>query len=160
MPDARTGLIAGAVLALIAVQPVQAQNAAPADSQTIAGCLKKADGEGQLGGNCIGAVADPCIRNADNDAGKSRACAARELNVWTGIAAAAAKKVQAGGFKDINAALLESEKGWTQLRDKLCPAFDKIDPGMMPGNAVYCRMQTTAHRALLLRRLADAVSEH
>ena len=76
------------------------------------------------------------------------------------LAAAAIKKVQGGGFKDINSALAESEKGWTQLRDKLCPAFDRIDPGMMPGNAVYCRMQTTAHRALLLRRLADAVSEH
>jgi len=160
MPMIRSSLMAGAVLTLISVQPVSAQNASPADSQAIAACLKKADETGLLGGNCIGAVADPCIRNANNDSGKSRACAMRELAVWTGIAAAAAKRVQAGGFKDINAALLESEKGWTQLRDKLCPAFDRIDPGMMPGNAVYCRMQTTAHRALLLRRLADAVREH
>ena len=65
-----------------------------------------------------------------------------------------------GGFKEINTAVAESEKSWTQLRDKLCPVFDKIEPGFLPGDATYCRMQTTAHRALLMRRLGDAVNEH
>ena len=76
------------------------------------------------------------------------------------LAEAATKRVRAGGFKDIIKALVESEKAWTQQRDALCPVFDKIEPGFLPGDAAYCRMQTTANRALLLRRLGDAVNEH
>jgi hypothetical protein len=30
----------------------------------------------------------------------------------------------------------------------------------LPADGTYCRMQVTAHRALLLRRLGDAVNEH
>jgi uncharacterized protein YecT (DUF1311 family) len=65
-----------------------------------------------------------------------------------------------GGFKEIRKALVESKKAWTQQRDALCPVFDKIEPGFLPGDANYCRMQTTANRALLLRKLGDAVNEH
>ena len=67
---------------------------------------------------------------------------------------------QAGGFKEISTAVAEFDKGWIQLRDKLCPVFDKIEPGFLPADGTYCRMQVTAHRALLLRRLGDAVNEH
>jgi hypothetical protein len=147
-------------LALTA-SPASAQlAAAPADTKAIADCLKKAEDGGQLGTHCIGIVADPCIAQSDNTSVKTKACAARELAVWIAFTAAATKRVRAGGFKDITAALTESEKGWTQLRDKLCPAFDKVEPGMLPGEGTYCRMQTTAHRALLIRRLGDAVNEH
>jgi hypothetical protein len=30
----------------------------------------------------------------------------------------------------------------------------------LPGDSAYCRMQTTANRVLLLRKLGDAVNEH
>ncbi len=53
----------------------------------------------------------------------------------------------------------ESEKAWAQQRDALYPVFDKVEPGTLPGDAAYCRMQTTANRALLLRRLGHAVNE-
>lgn len=46
------------------------------------------------------------------------------------------------------------------MRNKFCPVFDKLDPGMGPGGANYCRLQETARRTLNLRRLADAVNEH
>jgi hypothetical protein len=142
--------------------PALAQVAAPADTKAISDCLKKADESGPFGA-CIGVVADPCIKAAsgkNNDVENSRNCATRELAVWNALTEAATKRVKGGGFKDINAAVAESEKSWTQLRDKLCPAFNKIEPGFLPGDAAYCRMQTTAHRALLLRRLGDAVNEH
>jgi hypothetical protein len=157
-------VIAALALAVaFAASPALAQQVAPADTKVISDCLKKADDSGALGTNCIGIVADPCIKTAsgkNNDVENSRKCAARELAVWTALTIAAAKKVKAGGFKDISAAVAESEKGWTQLRDKLCSVFDKIEPGFLPGDAAYCRIQITAHRALLLRKLGDAVNEH
>jgi hypothetical protein len=155
--------IAIATLALIAglaASPALAQVAAPADTKTISDCLTKADDSGALGANCIGIVADPCAEKSDKMSATTKACASRELAVWTALTMAANKRVKAGGFKDISAAVAESEKGWTQLRDKLCPVFDKIEPGFLPADGTYCRMQVTAHRALLLRRLGDAVNEH
>jgi hypothetical protein len=145
---------------LAALTPALAQLAAPADTKAVSDCLKKAESAGQIGSNCIGIVADPCINASDKTSAKTKVCAARELAVWTTLTIAAAKKVKAGGFKEINAAVAESEKSWTQLRDKLCPVFDQVDPGTLPGDATYCRMQTTAHRALLMSKLGAAVNEH
>ena len=137
-----------------------AQQPAPADLKVISDCLKSADTNGNLGTGCIGLLADACTRKADNDAKKAKACAQRELVVWNALTAAAMKRVRAGGFKDIIKALAESDKAWAQQRDALCPVFDKIEPGFLPGDSAYCRMQTTANRALLLRKLGDAVNEH
>jgi hypothetical protein len=148
------------VTGLLVVPPAFAQLAMPADTKAITECLEKADDGGALGNNCIGIVADPCVEKSDKMSARTKVCAARELAVWTALTEAASKRVKAGGFKDIIAAVAESNKGWTQLRDKLCPAFDKIEPGFLPADGTYCRMQVTAHRALLLRRLGDAVNEH
>ncbi len=145
---------------VFAAAPASAQLALPADTKAITDCLKKAESAGQFGGSCIGIVADPCAEKSDNTTPKTKACAARELAVWIALTEAAAKRVKAGGFKEISAAVVESDKGWMQLRDKLCPAFDKIEPGFLPGDGTYCQMQTTANRALLLRKLGDAVNEH
>ena len=141
-------------------QAANAQQAAPADLKVVNDCLKNADKSDKLGTGCIGLVADPCRAKSDNDTAKNRACAQRELVVWNAISDAAGKRVRAGGFKEIAKALADSEKAWAQQRDALCPVFDKIEPGFLPGDANYCRMQTTANRALLLRKLGDAVNEH
>jgi hypothetical protein len=151
-------IFASLVLAAAAAQ-AQPSNAAT-DSKLISDCLKKADGVDGFGLACIGLVTAPCTQKAENDAAKIKQCAQRELAVWTTLGEVAAKRVRAGGFKDANTALAESDKGWSQHRDKLCPVFDKIEPGFLPGGAAYCRMQIAAHRVLLLRKLGDAVNEH
>jgi hypothetical protein len=152
---------AALVLSMLYVaSPAFAQQAAASDTKAISDCLKKADDSGGLGNNCIGIVADPCVEKSDKMSATTKACAARELAVWTALTEGASKRVRAGGFKDISAAVAQSDKGWMQLRDKLCPVFDKIEPGFLPADGTYCRMQVTAHRALLLRRLGDAVNEH
>lgn len=150
------------ILAAVFLLPATAvaQQPAAADLKIIGDCLKSADQNGNVGGGCIGIVADPCTRKAGNDVARSKACAQRELLVWNAVAEAAAKRVRAGGFREISKALAELQKAWVQQRDALCPVFDKIEPGFLPGDAVYCRMQTTANRALLLRRLGEAVNEH
>lgn len=137
-----------------------AQQANAADLKIVNACLAKADKTAGLGTACIGAIADPCTRKADNDVAKAKICAERELAVWDAVADAATKRVRAGGFKDISKAVADSQKSWAKQRDTLCPVFDKIEPGMLLGAGSYCRMQTTAQRALLLRRLGDAVNEH
>ena len=152
--------VALAAMVFAACAPAHAQQARAADLKIINDCLGAADKTGDLGTTCIGRIADACTRKAEKDVGKSKACAQRELAVWNALTEAATKRVRAGGFKDIIKALVESEKAWTQQRDALCPVFDKIEPGFLPGDAAYCRMQTTANRALLLRRLGDAVNEH
>lgn len=135
----------------------------PADAQTIATCLKTAEHQGTFGGNCIGLIADPCIeaakdRNSYFEA--SKACAARELAVWTALMAEALRGANAGAEQKMKAALAESQKAFAESRDKLCPVFDTLDPGMVLGGANYCRLQETARRVLNLRRLASAVNEH
>ncbi|KAB2876940.1 MAG: DUF1311 domain-containing protein [Pseudorhodoplanes sp.] len=154
-------IAAAIVAAVIAAQniPARAQPAPPADIAAIEACLKKAEDDNRFGTACIGLIAYPCRDKAQGDIAKTKACAARELAAWSALMATAVKRVQAGGFKEINAAVAESEKGWIKLRDSLCPVFDKVEPGTLPGDAAYCRLQTTAHRVLLLRKLADAVNE-
>lgn len=137
-----------------------AQKAAPTDAQAVANCLKKADDDGNLGWQCIGLIADPCANKSGAGTEQIKTCAARELSVWSGVLETALKSTKAGGFKEIESAVTESQKSWAASRDKLCPVFDKIDPGMMPGGGAYCRLQETARRALLVRRLATAVGEH
>ena len=119
--------------------------AAPADTKAIRDCLKKADDAGQLGNNCIGIVADPCVEKSDKMNARTKACAARELAVWTALTEGASKRVKAGGFKDISAAVAESDKGWMQLRDKLCPVFDKIETRLFAGR--WHLLSNAGHRA-------------
>jgi uncharacterized protein YecT (DUF1311 family) len=139
-------------------QQAKAQQAAPAGLKLINDCLKKTDESDKLGTSCIGLVADPCRATTKNDTDKNRACAQRELAVWNAILETASKRVRGGGFKEITKALADSEKAWAAQRDALCPAFDRVEPGFLPGDANYCRMQITANRALLLRKLGDSVN--
>jgi uncharacterized protein YecT (DUF1311 family) len=141
--------------------PALAQKATSADSKTIGACLEKAQGDGKYGGHCIGVIADPCIEVAKTKASyreDSKACAARELPVWNALMTEALKR--AAGDKMMGAAITESQKTFVQSRDKLCPVYDNVDPDMAMGGANYCRLQETARRTLMLRRLADAVNEH
>lgn len=154
-----------AALVLIAATlwagPALAQKATPADSKTVVACLDKAADDGKSGGHCIGVIADPCIEIAKKKASyreDSKACAARELPVWTALMAEALKR--SAGDQMVGAAITESQKTFLQSRDKLCPAYDRVDPDMALGGANYCRLQETARRTLMLRRLADAVNEH
>ena len=119
--------VALAWLALIPAAAI-AQQPAPADLKVINDCLKSADTNDKLGTSCIGLVADPCRAKADNDTAKTRACAQRELVVWNAISEAAAKRVRAGGFKEISKALAE-------FRESLGAAARRAMPGLRQGRA-------------------------
>ncbi|MET0867001.1 MAG: lysozyme inhibitor LprI family protein [Pseudorhodoplanes sp.] len=148
------------IFVMMAPQGANAQQVPPAGLKLVNDCLKNADKNDKLGTSCIGLVADPCRAKTKNETEKNRACAQRELAVWNAILETASKRVRGGGFKEIANALSDSEKAWVAQRDALCPVFDRIEPGFLPGDANYCRMQITANRALLLRKLGDAVNEH
>jgi hypothetical protein len=137
-----------------------AASAQPAveDRKAIETCIA-AQG-GKLGSKCVGIIADPCIDAANNDTAKAKACTSRELVVWQAQMEVALKKVKEGGFKDMVRAVAQAQETWQSSLRELCPIFDKTDPGMLPGAAQYCRMYETAYRALLLRRLGEAVNEH
>ncbi len=151
--------IAGAIVAVLVAGAAQAQPAATAqDVGAIKACLDRQ--EARLGHACIGIVADPCIAAAEGDMAKSKACVDRERAVWQAELEAALRGVRKGGFKDIVESVTQAQKSWEASQRTLCPSFGKIDPGMLPGGAGYCTMVETAGRALLLRRLADAVNEH
>ena len=133
------------------------------DAQKIDACLKATAEKGVSGAACIGTIADPCIATASktNDYIKgSAACAARELAIWTARLQRAAASANKGGGKNFASAVAASQKSFTDSLAKLCPLYDKLDPGMSLGGASYCRLQETAMRALLLERLADAVNPH
>ncbi len=140
-----------------------AQGAAPADVKMIDACLKTAEETGGFGGACVGLVADPCIKaaeGANDDVAKWKACAARELAIWTQKTSDALKQVQAGGFADVIKAVQDPQKTFAASRDRFCAVFDKVEPGMYRGGASYCRLRETANRALSLIKLGAAVNEH
>ncbi len=142
--------------------PALAQKATP-DSQAIAACLKKASDAGEFGASCIGIVADPCITKTMSQKTyweDSKACAGRELSVWSELMSKALKAVDKSADKAVKAAVIDAQKAWQQSREKLCPLFDRLDPGMAPGGANYCRLQEAARRVLSLQRLGDALGEH
>jgi uncharacterized protein YecT (DUF1311 family) len=154
-------MIVSLVLILSGPPAFAAEKPTAADLKAVQTCLAGLDGE--LGVKCVGIVADPCIKPAldKNDGTKiTNACAARELAVWEALLQDAMKSVRSGGFDDITKPVGEAQKAWLASREKLCPAFDKIEPGFLHGNANYCRLQETARRALLLRRLGEAVNPH
>jgi hypothetical protein len=133
------------------------------DSQKIDACLKAAAEKDASGAACIGIVADPCIAAAsktDSYIKDSAACAAHELTVWTARLQRAVASANKGGGKNVASAVAAAQKSFTDSLAKLCPLYDKLDPGMSLGGATYCRLQETAMRVLLLQRLADAVNPH
>lgn len=140
-----------------------AQGTAPADVAKIDACLKTAEEAGGFGGACVGLVAEPCIKaaeGANDDVAKWKACAARELAIWTQKTNEALKNVQAGGFADVIKAVKDSQKTFAASRDSFCAVFDKVEPGMYQGSASYCRLRETANRSLSLIKLGAAVNEH
>jgi len=159
MPGLRCALAAALVAPLLA-PAVAAPNAA--DAKAIEACLNAAAEKDDLATTCIGIVANPCIaaaRGRNSDWEDSKACAARELAVWTARLAVAIRDIQRADRA--KAALVStSQTSWSSSLGKLCPIYDKLDPGTALGGANYCRMQETAMRVLLLERLAVSVNPH
>jgi hypothetical protein len=152
-------------LSLITVTgPALAQKGAPADIAAIRTCLKAAEEKASFGSECVGTIADPCIKAAapsdDGGGTKVKACATRELKAWSSLLDDALKRIAKGGFPEVSKAVGAAQKSWAASRDQFCPVFDKIDPGMYLGGAAYCRLQETARRVLSLDKLGDAVNEH
>jgi hypothetical protein len=140
-----------------------AQQPQSGDKGTIAKCLEAATQAAGFGGQCIGIIADPCIKKAEgsnSDVQDKKACAAREVAVWNGILTDALRQVKAGADGKMNASVTSAQAAWSQSLKTLCPIFNNLDPGMSEGGAEYCGLQETARRALLLKRLGEAVNEH
>jgi hypothetical protein len=162
MTRIRHALIGGLLLIPILSLAAPAAPSA-ADARKIDACLKAAAEKDTSGAACIGVIADPCIAGAsktDSFIKDSAACAARELAIWNGRLQRAVQSASKGGGKGIAGAVAASQKSFTDSLAKLCPLYDKLDPGMALGGATYCRLQETAMRVLLLERLADAVNPH
>jgi len=159
-------MLARVLAALAVFVPIGAALAAPptaADAKAVAQCLDAAHNGDGFGGNCIGVVADPCIKAAsgrDSYVADQKACAARELAVWQVRLTQAMAAASKGGGNQARNAVAAAQKSWASSQDALCPLFANLDPGMAPGADTYCRLQETARRALLLERLGAAVGEH
>jgi hypothetical protein len=142
--------------------PVHAQTAAPADVKALEACIDKAGSNGNAGFNCVGSIADPCIKGVakTNDyVEASKKCAMRELAVWNALMPKAIQGVKKGGFKETEKAIGPAQKAWTESLQALCPVFDLIEPGMFLGGAAYCRLQETGRRTIILQRLSASVNE-
>jgi hypothetical protein len=151
------------ILAGFALFATAAQAQTATDTKKIEECLTKADESDASGTACVGIVADPCINAArgKNDDDKNwKKCAAQELPVWTALMKKAIADIKGGGTAEITKAANASQDAWTKSTATLCPVFDKIEPGIVPGGANYCRLQATGQRVVMLRKLAVAVNEH
>ena len=138
----------------------KSQSTAPADVAAINTCLTAAEKSGGFGAECVGLVAHPCIKEAvgkNDDVARKNACAERELAIWTVKMREALRNVQFPDYKDI---IATSQKTFAASRDRFCAIFDKIEPGIYPAGASYCRLRETANRTLSLIMLGVAVNEH
>ena len=154
------GGLAAAFLAL-AIPAYAGPN--PADGKAVEACLTAATEKGTSLTACIGIVADPCIAVAGKTNSyieDSKACAARELAVWTARMQRALKDSSRGGGKETTAAVASAQKTWSDSVTRLCPLFDNLDPGASLGGGAYCRLHHTAIRVLALERLAHAINPH
>jgi hypothetical protein len=145
------------------VAAASAQQPQSGEKSTIAKCLEASTEAAGFGGQCIGIIADPCIKKAEgsaSDVKDKKACAARELAVWNGILTDALRQIKAGAEAKMNGSVTSAQATWSQSLKTLCPIFNNLDPGMSEGGAEYCMLQETARRALLLKRLGEAVNEH
>jgi hypothetical protein len=134
----------------------------PADGKAIEACLTVATEKGTSLTACIGIVADPCIAKAGTTNSyieDSKACAARELAVWTARMQRALKDAGRGGGKATATAVASAQKTWSDSVARPCPLFDNLDPGLRSA-AAPTAASITAIRVLALERLADAVNPH
>ncbi len=132
------------------------------DKRKIQDCVQAARKSGKYPGRCVGMVADPCmgsLRNLDDAGEQEKACAARELKIWTARLEKSLANVKRA-FPDMGDTVSQSQKSWGASNGVLCPVVEKLDPGMVLGGTEYCRLQETAARALLLEWMELAVSEH
>jgi uncharacterized protein YecT (DUF1311 family) len=153
--------ILGAVMTLPG--PALAAEIVAKDRAAIGHCVDAAHEKQKFGDKCVGLLADPCIAEAgqrDSSVEDAKACAARELAVWSERLDAAIKKASASGLPSIRPTLGDAQKTWLNSREKLCSLFNDLDPGANVGGSDYCRLQETSRRDLLLERLVGAVSEH
>jgi hypothetical protein len=59
---------------------------------------------------------------------------------------------------DLAEVTAKAQKAFSESLEAICPVFDHIDPERSVGGANYCLLQETARRALILKRLSDAVT--
>lgn len=152
--------IAFAFCAIVLSGPASAETA---DAAAIANCIANATRSGKSGSACIGAIADPCIAVAQKSAEyekEAKACASRERAVWSNLLLSALKKAKAAGEPSMPASLESAQRSWTSSQNALCATFNNLDPGATLGGSEYCRLLDTAERALILEKLAGAISEH
>jgi hypothetical protein len=154
------------VMACLSVGALAAPQNNSEDRRKIAECVDKARMDEGFGGNCIGLVADACIKAVtvnDHAAAvtQSKACAVRELAVWRSRMQEAVTTINKSATK-MRSAVAASQQSFAASRDQLCPLLRKLDhpPGVSLGEDDYCRLQETARRSLILEWLASAVEEH
>jgi hypothetical protein len=125
----RRRIIASALIIL----PIAVASAAPnPDARKITACLENANEKSTSGVECIGSIADPCITAAvqkDFYMTDQKACAARELAVWTGQIASHTQSISRNGKPAI--AAVRRQKA--SIDRKALPDHDKIDPGQPGG---------------------------
>jgi hypothetical protein len=154
------GIVVGAALSWPIAPALSAPRAE--DAQKIGDCLRLAQENGNFGGQCIGIVADPCMAEAGSDPEAFEAtkrCAARELEVWKVELNKATALVGQGGFPALSAMVRNTTRPWSDYVNSVCPFFEQLRAELSAGGANYCRMQETARRALMLRRLGVAVTD-
>lgn len=104
----------------------------------------------------------PCLAEAGSDPDAFEAtkrCTAREREVWKMEPNKAVALVRQGGFNERDAMVRNTTRPWSDYVNRVCPFFDQLRAELSAGGANYCRMQETARRTPMLRRLGIAVTD-
>jgi len=109
-------------------------------------CMSLAHDNNGSAETCIGSLAGHCELAPGENA---RACAVRALSISKKRLQAAVNDV---GGKE------EAQSYWLKSREKLCPLFGIIDPGMDRVGSDRCRQLETSGRAEVIERLVEIYS--
>ncbi len=152
---------AAALMSIVSAPALAATDQTSADRAKILSCVQRAEKNNKSAASCIGVIADPCIAlTSRGGTGDAKACAKRELAIWSDLLKDAITLAKKGRFPEINSMIEQTQQSWNLSREKLCPIFDSIDPGMALGGSDYCRLLETGGRVLNLRKLGFALNEH
>ena len=151
-----------AVLAIVLAQTALAQDgpAMPTDddSRMQSDCLANAVEQSLPKSNCIGVVADACMKEPGNDSTvMMTACLDRESRLWDDLLNDRYGLLMEALNEEQAIALQSSQRAWIDMRDKTCAYEASLWQGGTGAGpaAVGCFLRETGWRALMLGDTLD-----
>lgn len=151
----RLALSVGLHLIGICAAWAQADRPNPADAAVIEDCLEAARGSRQRRGECIGRLADACLKKAEDPSTYGMAeCSRREHAVWDARLNRAYRALLRDLDPEQRTEVRNAQRAWTAFSQKKCRLHRVLEEGTIAiPIAAYCAMEEAGRQALFFEQL-------